>query len=238
MLALLSIFRYVSIIHKHSSFNRSLGRCRGISVIICALISLCWSLPPLLKIENTYTNEGVGFYCSLDWNNSAFHSRLYIYSLLICNYFILLFVLIYSNLHVYFVLRRLLKSNKYINSSLVPTILHLAIVNIHSSTYSVHNYGLRSESRKRIFDQRLKRRLGRLQRLKIDQRYARITAIMVTQFLMAWTPYAILALIIINGHIELLRQYPILSTIAELLAKFSLILNPLIMIYTSQMRRH
>jgi hypothetical protein len=42
---------------------------------------------------------------------------------------------------------------------------------------------------------------------------------------------------IINGHIELVRQYPLLSVISGLLAKLSLILNPVILIYTSKMRR-
>jgi hypothetical protein len=74
--------------------------------------------------------------------------------------------------------------------------------------------------------------------LKIDQRYARITAIMVGQFIIGWTPYAILALIIIHGGIEFVRQYPMFPIISELLAKFSLVFNPLILIYTNKMRQY
>ena len=71
----------------------------------------------------------------------------------------------------------------------------------------------------------------------MDQRYARITAIMAAQFIIGWTPYAILALIIVHGGIEFVRRYPIFSIISELMAKFSLIFNPLILIYTNKMRQ-
>ena len=238
MLALLSIFRYINIVYKHSSFCRLFEHYRGLSVIICALISLCWSLPPLLNVGNTYKYEDIGFHCSLDWNNSAFHSRIFVYSLIICNYFILLIMLIYSNLRVYFLLRYLLKSNKYFDSPLIPSILRLSIANLNSTSNLIHYSGLGSDLKKHLSDRQLTRRLSRLQRLKVDQRYARITAIMVIQFIIGWTPYAILAILIINGHIEFVRQHPLFSTISELLAKFSLILNPLILIYTSKMRRY
>jgi len=238
MLVLLSMFRYINIIHKNSSFSCFLRHYRGLNVIICAFISLCWSVPPLLNIGNKYTDEDIGFHCSLDWNNSAFQSRFFLYSLLICNYFFLLIILIYSNLRIYFVLRHLFKSNKYLNSSIISTILPLSIANIKSSSNLIYDPGLQPNIRKRISDRQLKQKLNRLQRLKLDRRYACITAIMVSLFIISWTPYAILALIIINGKIEFVRQYPIFSTISQLLAKFSLILNPLILIYTSKMRRH
>lgn len=205
--------------------------------MICTIISLCWSLPPLLNVANGYTTDGIGFHCSLDWENSAFHSRLFVYSLLICNYFLLLFVLIYTNVRVYLVLRRLLRTTKRVDSSLIPTILRLSIANIRASACVVYRTDFQPELRKHLSDRHIRRKLGRLQRLKVDQRYARITAIMVTQFIIAWTPYAILAVIIITGHIEWVRRYPLFATISELLAKFSLIVNPLILIFTSQMRQ-
>jgi hypothetical protein len=71
----------------------------------------------------------------------------------------------------------------------------------------------------------------------MDQRYARITAIMASQFIIGWTPYAILALIIVHGGIGFVHRYPIFSIISEIMAKFSLIFNPLILIYTNKMRQ-
>lgn len=239
LLALLSIFRYVNIIHKNSIVTRWLETHRNASVIICAMISLCWSIPPLFNLGNAYTTESIGFHCSLDWNSSAFHSRLFVYSLLFFNYFLLLFILIYTNLRVYFVLRRLLQTTKQFNSSLIPTILRLSIANLNSSACVIYQTAaLQYELRKRLSDRQIRRKIGRLQRLKIDQHYARITTIMVTQFILAWTPYAILASIIITGHIDWVRKYPIFSTSSELLAKLSLIINPLILIFTSHMRQH
>ena len=238
MLALLSIFRYVNIIHKNSSFNRWMENHRSVSVLICAVVSLAWSVPPLFDVGNAYTTEGIGFHCSLDWNNSAFHSRIFVYSLLICNYFLILFVLIYSNLRVYFVLRHLLKVNKQLSAALIPTILRRSIANINSASCVIVKSNLELELRKRISDRQIRRKLGRLERLKVDRRYARITTIMVTQFVIAWTPYAILATVIITGHIDWAREYQILATVSELLAKFSLILNPLILIFTSRMRQY
>ena len=238
MLVLLSIFRYINIVHKSTYSDYFSEHYRGLSVFICAIISLCWALPPLLNMGNAYTDEGIGFYCSLDWNNSAFQSRIFLYALLICNYFLLLFILIYANLRIYFVLRHLLKCSKSPNSPLVSTILRLPIGNATSSTNLMHHSSLESSSRKHISDRQLQQKLNRLQRLKMDQRYARITAIMVGQFIIAWTPYATLALIIINGGIEFVRRYPMFSTVSELMAKFSLIFNPLILIYTNKMRQH
>ncbi len=238
MLVLLSVFRYISIVHKPSSAGCYFQHYRGLSVIICALISLCWALPPLLNVGNTYTHEGIGFHCSLDWNNSAFQSRFFLYSLLFFNYILLLLILIYSNLRIYFILRRLLKSHQSLNSSLISTILRVSIGNINSSSNFIYHSNSESSIRKYVSDRQLKRKFNRLQRLKIDQRYARITAIMVGQFIIGWTPYAILALIIIKGRIEFVRQHPMFSIVSELLAKFSLVLNPLILIYTNRMRQH
>jgi 7 transmembrane receptor (rhodopsin family) len=237
MLALLSVFRYVNIIHKNSSFSRWMENHRTSSVLICAIVSLAWSVPPLFNWGNAYTSEHIGFHCSLDWNSSAFHSRFFVYSLLICNYFLILFMLIYSNLRVYFVLRHLLKANKQLSASLIPPILHLSIANINCAACLIVNSNVQPESRKRLSDRQIRGKLNRLERWKVDRRYARITAIMVTQFVIAWTPYAILATVIITGHMDWARQYPILATVSELFAKFSLILNPLILIFTSRMRQ-
>lgn len=238
MLVLLSIFRYINIVRPPNSSRYFLEHHRGLSVIICALISLCWSLPPLLNMGNTFTKEGIGFQCSLDWNNSAFQSRLFLYSLLFCNYFLLLIILIYSNVRIYLVLRRLIQVNKSFDLSLPATIVHLSNTNTNSVSNCVYHTTMDSQFRKSMSDRQLTRKLSRLQRLKMDQRYAHITAIMVTQFIIGWTPYAILALIIINGGMEVIRQYPMFSTISELMAKFSLIFNPLILIYTNKMREN
>ncbi|CAF0921308.1 unnamed protein product [Adineta steineri] len=221
-------------LHKDSLLNRFLEHNHGLSVLFCALLTLCWTLPPLFNIGNTYISEGLGFHCSLDWNNSAFHSRIFILSLLICNYFFILFFLIYTNLRVYFRIRTLLQNYKLFDCSSVPTSLYCSINNTTPACCLTDSFALRTHRLDTGFGQRL----NRLQSLKVDQHYARITAIMVTQFIIAWTPYAFVSLLNINGRFEFIHQQQILSSVCALLAKLSIILNPLIFIYTSKMRSY
>lgn len=228
------MFRYISIVCQSNSSYHFLKHHRNLSVFICALISLGWSIPPLFNVGNTFTNEGIGFQCSLDWNNSAFQSRLFLYSLLICNYFLLLIILIYSNVRIYLLLRRLIQANQSFHSPVSTIINHLSTTNSNSFSNDIYHSPSDIHMQKMLSD----RRLSRLQRLKMDQRYAHITTIMVAQFIIGWTPYAILALIIINNGLEFVRRYPMFSTVSELMAKFSLIFNPLILIYTNKMREN
>ncbi|CAF1057835.1 unnamed protein product [Didymodactylos carnosus] len=72
---------------------------------------------------------------------------------------------------------------------------------------------------------------ARLKRLKIDRRFAVATAILVTEYLLSWTPYAIIAMLEIFRLI-LPSQYPVLMTICSLIAKLSVIMNPCIYIQT------
>jgi hypothetical protein len=76
-----------------------------------------------------------------------------------------------------------------------------------------------------------------LQRLKIDRRYARMTAMIAAQYLIAWTPYACIEILNLSGQSTFVQRNPFLPTICALLAKLSLILNPLVLIYTSKMTK-
>ena len=236
LLVLLSMFRYINIIHHSNSSYHFLKQHPGLCVLICALISLAWSVPPLFNVGNTFTDEGIGFYCSLDWNNSAFQSRLFLYSLLICNYFLLLIILVYSNLRIYLLLRRLIQANRSFHAPITSMNIPFSSTNTNSFSNGIHQSTSNTQVRKTLSDRQLTRKISRLQRLKMDQRYAHITTIMVAQFIIGWTPYAILAMIIINDGMEFVRRYPMFSTVSELMAKFALIFNPLILIYTNKMR--
>ena len=234
MLALLSLSRYLNAYYKYSSLNRLLGHNHCLNVLFCAIITLFWTLPPLFNLGNTYTREGLGFHCSLDWTNRAFHSRLFILSLFICNYFCILFFLTYTNLRVYFLLRTLLHEHKYFDRLPLSTVFRLSRSNTTPSSYLTTSL----VSRKQQSDVDLRRRVSRLQLLKVDQHYARITAIMVTQFIITWTPYALVALLVVYGKFEFIHQKQILSSVCALIAKISILLNPLIMIYTTKMQKH
>ncbi|CAF4311342.1 unnamed protein product, partial [Rotaria sp. Silwood2] len=84
-------------------------------------------------------------------------------------------------------------------------------------------------------DTRLEETTNRLQRLKIDRRYALITAMIAAQYLITWTPYTFVEVLNAIGQSTFIQRNPFLPTLCGLLAKLSLILNPLILIYSNKM---
>jgi hypothetical protein len=141
------------------------------------------------------------------------------------NYILPFFLVIYSNLRVWCILRHLLKSHNHLNN---PS-LRL------NSSLSTDNGRLLIDLRKRLTDEQLKEKTNRLQKLKIDQHYAFITAIMAAQCLIAWTPYAFVVILKFTGQTKFLGRHPYLPTLVALFARIALILNPLILIYTNKM---
>lgn len=234
MLVLLSLSRYLNILYKHGALNRLLEYNHGLNVLFCALLALCWSLPPLFNIGNRFTSEGLGFHCSLHWNNPAFRSCLFIFSLFAFNYFFSLFFLTYNNLRIYFVLRTIMGEYRSFNHLSLPILFRSSKSDTIPSSHFT-NCSLLQAYQSNI---ELSRRVSRLQLLKIDQHYARITAIMVTQFIITWSPYALVVLLTIYGRFAFIHEKQILSLLCALLAKISLIFNPLILIYTSKMRKY
>jgi hypothetical protein len=206
-------------------------------VIFCVLVSITWASPPLLGVGNDYVSEGLGFHCSLNWSNPTLRSRLYINFTFLFIYFLPFLLLVYSNLRVYFVLRRLLQSYEYLFSPLCTNPVKCSTANTISSSYLTNSFGLQTKIRQRLSSELLRQTTNRLKRLHIDQRYARMTIIMAIQYLIAWTPYACVALLTIDGRIELMDRKPVLSAICAVLAKLSLILNPIVFIYTNQIQQ-
>jgi hypothetical protein len=230
--AFLSFTRYLSILHKTSWLNRLLEQHCDLNVLFCAVLALCWALPPLFGLGNRFVREGAGFYCSLDWDNSSIYSRIFLISLIFFNYVTPFILLVYSNLRVYCTLRYLLKSrddSKYFSL--------LEGFSLSKASYRTDGIPLQIDLRKCLSDVRLKETTNRLQRLKIDRRYAQMTAIIAIQYLIAWTPYACIELLNISGRTRFVERNPFLATFCALLAKLSLILNPIILIYTSNMTK-
>ena len=129
IISFLSFIRYLSVLHKTSWLNRFFEQRCDLCVICCVLISICWALPPLFGIGNRFVREGVGFYCSLDWDDPSIYSRIFLIILIFFNYVVPFILLIYSNLRVYCTLYHLLKSrdnSKY----LLPKRLSLSKNNI------------------------------------------------------------------------------------------------------------
>ena len=232
IVAFLSFFRYLSVLHKTCWLNRLLEQHRDSSLLCCALLAIGWALPPFFNVGNRFVREGIGFYCSLDWNNPSVHSRVFLLSLVFFNYCIPFVLLVYSNLRICCTLRRLLQSADPSGYSSLPTAVPLSLV-------CLANESLPSQIdlRKSLSDARLKQTTNRLQRLKLDRRYALMTAMIAAQYLVAWTPYACVEVLNMAGRSEFIARNPFLPTFCALVAKLSLILNPLILMYTSKMTR-
>ena len=213
--------------------NRLLEQRCDLNVLYCALVAFFWSFPPLFGLGNRFVREGAGFYCSLDWNNTSLSSRIFLTLLILFNYVLPFILLVYSNLSVYCTLRRLLKSSNPSKYFSLPRAFTLT----SRSSYLTDRISLHINLRKCFSDAKLKETTNRLQRLKVDRRYAQMTAVIAIQYLIAWTPYAGIELLNLSGKSTLLQRNPFLSTFCALLAKLSLILNPIILIYTSQMTK-
>ncbi len=225
LVAFLSFARYLSILYKTSWLNRLLEQRCDLNVLCCALLAFCWSFPPLFGIGTYFVREGAGFYCSLDWHNSSTQSHIFLITLIFFNYVIPFILLVYSNLRVYCVLRHLLKSREDL---FLPEAFSLS-----KSSYLTDRISLQ----KCLSDDRFKHTINRLQRLKIDRRYALITAVISIHYLIAWTPYASIELLNLTGRSTFIQRNPFLPTFCALLAKLSLIVNPIILIYTSKMTK-
>jgi hypothetical protein len=225
----------LNILHEPNRLNKFLEHHRDLSVLLCAIISICWSLPPFFEIGNKYIRAGVGFYCSLKWNDSSIHSRIFLISLMFFNYIIPFFLVIYTNLRVWCTIRRLLKSRCSLNYSTLHITSPLSTAHILSSSCLTDSVTLQNDLRKLLTDVQLKETTNRLKRLKVDQRYAFLTAMIAAQYVIVWTPYAFISMLTFSGQTIFIDHYPFWPTLFALLAKFSLILNPLILIYTNKM---
>ncbi|CAF1152025.1 unnamed protein product [Didymodactylos carnosus] len=79
---------------------------------------------------------------------------------------------------------------------------------------------------------RLTLRRRYLKQMNIDYRFALAALIIVSEFILSWTPYAVIGIIkIVYGKASAF-EYVFLFTLGALLAKISMLINPLIYIFT------
>ncbi|CAF1180479.1 unnamed protein product [Didymodactylos carnosus] len=90
--------------------------------------------------------------------------------------------------------------------------------------------------RRQLSDKIIIRNSARLKRLKADKRFALATLFLVSEYLLSWTPYAILILLELFG-ISSSSKTPLLMTECALIAKLAMVLNPLIYIRTIEMNK-
>ncbi|UJR21480.1 hypothetical protein I4U23_024564 [Adineta vaga] len=210
LLVSLSIVRYVTTANSPFSihFQHQIKRLDLLLVFICFLTGSIWSIPPMFSYINSYVPEGLGFHCGLNWFNRSLSSRTYFFLLFLCVYFIPITIMICINFSIQRTIHRLTR--------LYPNVL-LDITNRPCE------HILRRHISKTLCDKSLQR----LQHLYEDRRFVIATGVSVVIYLIAWTPYSIVALSQLFGRSFSLYK-PWIMTICAFLAKISIMINPTI----------
>ncbi|CAF2497127.1 unnamed protein product [Rotaria sp. Silwood2] len=251
MLMMISIIRYGTVLPTNTT-KKYFQQHSYISVVICWLLALIFALPPLFN-WNKYVPEGLGFHCGLNWFDRSFYSRLYLMLTFSFVYFIPLIVLSIVNIHVYYVIRGLLRRALRMNeqsltkSSRANKLLtqERSLTPFISSSDSSISHANKLEAMKLskivtvgnhvrfspTADPIEIRYAIHLRRLKADRHFALATIFLVSEYLLSWTPYACIALLYLF-HIEFINEQSYLITISAFIAKTSMIINPFIYIST------
>ncbi|CAF3331404.1 unnamed protein product [Rotaria sp. Silwood1] len=245
-LMMISIIRYITVFQVNIE-NRFIDQHSYWTVIVCWLLSLIFALPPLFS-WNKYIPEGIGFHCGLNWFDRSLSSRIYIILAFAFIYFIPLFLLLIINLYVYCKIRSLLygttevsKSNlllnvsyqKYQSTSCSSSSKSSSTAKCEKLDFHIGTNPMNESSRLAVHQTRTFRvnYLMRLNRLQADQRFALATIFLVSEYLLSWTPYAVMALFYLF-NLKYISQQSVLMTIYAFIAKISIILNPFIYLAT------
>ena len=221
---MLSLYRYLSI----RQYNVCLFE--YYSTGFCWIFALFWTLPPLFHVWISYTPEGLGSHCSINWND---HSRSSFYYILFSFLFIYLFpliVLIFVSLHVHQLIRNLYSYQEF------------QYVKQNTSDHA----DLSLMNRKGCFSQQklinrtdltacYQHKAANRRRMKIQYRSIRSIIFLLSFYLIAWTPYSILAILQLL-HIEFIFHYSFLITLTAFLAKSSTISTPMAYLYLTNVR--
>lgn len=186
----------------------------GISTAISWLISLIFTFPLIFGYLNAYQPEGLGFHCSVNWQDSSNISRLYILLSFILLYFIPLAILIYVNIRAHLIVRHVY-SREHLNSLFTLYSNERLSIKMRRHTdlekNSLHQYCLRQATARRRF--------------RTDYRFLRAIIFLVGSYLIAWTPYAVVAILQLLNT-EFIFKNASLITISAFIAKTSVIVTP------------
>ncbi|CAF3438858.1 unnamed protein product [Rotaria sp. Silwood1] len=246
-LMMISVIRYATVFETNIQ-NRFIGQHSYWTVIVCWLFGLIFALPPLFN-WNKYTPEGIGFHCGLNWFDRSLSSLIYFILAFAFIYFIPLVVLLVINIYVYCKIRSLLnRATKRAKTDLFSNHSYEKHESTSSSSSSCSGSKTKYERRGYVIEINSMNRtsrlavpqtantlgtdyLMRLNRLKADRRFALATIFLVSEYLLSWTPYAIVALLYLFD-VKYISPQTVLMTICAFTAKTSMILNPFFYIAT------
>ncbi|CAF4307710.1 unnamed protein product [Rotaria sp. Silwood2] len=210
MLVALSIVRYATTANSSMSaeLQRRLEKHSWHFVAICFILGSVWAVPPIFGRMSAYVPEGLGFHCGLDWFNRSLAGRIYFFLLFVGVFFIPVIVVIYVNVYIQRTVYRL--------THLKPSVL-LELQPIPSG----------DNIRRHVSNALCEKETRRLHRLHDDRRFVLATGISVIIYIIAWTPYSVVALAQVFGD-QFSLYNPWLMTTCAVLAKLSMITNPII----------
>lgn len=218
LLVALSLVRYSTTASSSLSiyFQRQLEERSVHIVVLCFVIGGVWAVPPVFGRMSSYTPEGLGFHCGLDWFDRSLASRIYFFVLFVGVFFVPITIVIYVNIHIKQTVYRL----THIQSSVL---------------LELHPKFTGERMRRHVSAVLGEKQDRRLRRLQEDRHFVVATGISVIIYIIAWTPYSLVALSQVFGDDSSLYS-PWLMTTCALLAKLSMVTNPVI--YTIILNSH
>lgn len=210
MLVALSVVRYSTTASSSISkkFQNQIKQYHFSIVIICCLLGSIWSVPPMFGRVSAYVPEGLGFHCGLNWFDRSLISRTYFFLLFIGVYLIPLGIILYIIIYIHRTIYRLTHLNPIVSLEMT-NLTDQELLRRHTS-----NIVCWKETQ-------------RLRRLYEDRHFVLATGISLIIYLIAWTPYSIVTLAQVFGD-HFFSNNPWIMTTCALLAKLSMITNPII----------
>ena len=210
ILMMLAIHRFLSL----CSYRRHLSyRCSNYG---CWFFSIVFTLPLMFDYFNSYVPEGLGFHCSLNWQDRSAVSRLYIFTSFSMIYFLPFILLIYFSLRVHFILRKIYNRHGMVHLLRIDTTQTSSTIasrrDRQAEQVPLSHYVREAKCRKRF---------------QINYQFLRAMIFLICNYMIAWTPYSIVAILQLL-QIDWIFQHSYLMTLTAFLGKSSVILTPLI----------
>ena len=207
------------------SFHRYLSLCSydGLlsyrySTLICWLLSIAFTFPLVFDYFNSYVPEGLGFHCSINWQDQTNLSRLYILLSFILMYFLPLVILFFVHLRSHFIIR-----DVYSKHCLIPSFsecsYEMSSTRISRQTDDFERY--------LYVNRYCVRKAADRRRFREDYRILQFSMYLVCSYLFSWTPYSIIAILQLL-KIKFIFQHTFFITLSAFIAKLSVILAPVV----------
>ncbi|CAF3321373.1 unnamed protein product [Rotaria socialis] len=207
----LSIHRYLSLCSCKNSLSYGVSTCFSWS------LSLAFTFPLVFDYFNSYMPEGLGFHCSINWQDSSSIGRAYILSSFIFMYFIPLTILVFVNVQAHLIVRRIYTKENlhstFINYMHQKNATRKSRQEVDYKNTLVHKYCVRVATDRKRF--------------RTDYRFLRAIIFLVSSYLIAWTPYSVIAVLQLL-NIGFIFDHAFLITLSAFIAKLSVILSPLV----------